>query len=163
MQAETLRTMTEEEMARQCVEEIRRQMDIQGINASGRTSASLGYEVEPNHVTIFAEGEHAPILTLQRGSGPHLNSEPEGFVEAIKKWVAIRFASEDAERRDSIAWAVITKIRKEGTKLWRETRESGLPRDVYTPALDTLADRFAEKVGENVNEVIINSIDWQPI
>lgn len=155
--------MSEQEMAEQCIAEIRMQMEVLNINASGATSRALSYTAEPNHVVIFAEGEHAPILTLQRGSGPHLNPEPSGFVEAIMRWCDIRFASEDAERRKSIAWAVITKIRKEGTELYRETRQSGMPRDVYAHALERLTEQFAASVEKQVNEVVVNNIDWTPL
>lgn len=148
---------TEEQLAADCVAEIRRQMETQGINASGRTSRSLGYEAKYGEITIFAEGEHAPITTLQEGSGPHYNSQPEGFYAAIREWVEIRFPNE--ERKDNLANAIANKIRKEGTRLWRETQQSGIPRDVYYPALKQLADDFALLMGQSVYDTIMQSID----
>lgn len=155
--------MDEKEMARKCVEAIRAQMRGQGINASGRTSDSLGFDAEPGKVVIFAEGEHAPIMTLQKGAGPHVNPYPLGFDEAIREWVAIRFGNEDEDEQDRIAGAVAWKIRREGTELYRETRESGIPRDVFTPALTALIEDFKELAAKRMAEVVGQAIDRMKI
>lgn len=146
-------------MAAQCVADIRAQMSVKDINATGKTSRSLAFEAEQGHVVIYAEGEHAPVVTLQRGSGPHVNAEPTGFVEAIREWVGVRFPSLDERRSESLTWAVVTKIRREGTRLYRETGETGVPRDVYSSALERLEEQFAAKVGADFSSYIVNSID----
>lgn len=146
-------------MAAQCVAEIRTMMSVKDLNATGKTSRSLAYEAEPGHVVIYAEGDHAPIVTLQRGSGPHINNEPTGFVDAIREWVRVRFPSLEGRKSESLTWAVVVNIRKEGTRLYRETGETGVPRDIYSSALERLEEQFAAKAAADFSTFVVNSID----
>lgn len=147
--------MTEEEIAERCIADIKQRMTAVDAVATGSTYRALSFESEPNHLTIFLEGRHAPAVTLQRGSGPHYNSEPKGFVEAIREWVDVRFKTADPLRKKRLTWAIVTKIRKEGTALFR----SGQTRDVYSAALERAEEDFADMVATAGLSAVSESID----
>lgn len=136
-------------IAAKAIAAIQSRMASEGINASGRTSASLRGEEDESHMKIWAEGEHAPIRTVQHGGGPHRNSEPRGFEEAIHEWVRVKpgFAPEQREGEsferalNRAAGAIIHSIRERGTRRHRSPRD-----DIYSPALDAAVSEFREKV-----------------
>lgn len=144
-------------IAAKAIDAIRSRMASEGINASGRTSASLRGEDDDTHVLIWAEGEHAPFATVQHGGGPHRNSEPLGFEEAIRRWVREKPGfvphqreGEDLEHAlDRAAGAIIHKIRREGTGRYSHPRD-----DIYSPALDAAVEEFKRRV----RQILINSI-----
>lgn len=136
-------------IAAKAIAAIQSRMASEGINASGRTSASLRGEEDNEHLRIWAEGEHAPFRTLQHGGGPHRNSEPRGFEEAIREWVRIKPGFAPAQREgesfeqalNRAAGAIIHSIRERGTLRHRSPRG-----DIYSPALEQAVGEFREKV-----------------
>lgn len=146
-------------IAARAIAAIRERMAVEKINASGRTSASLRGEEDGTHLRILAEGEHAPFRSVQHGGGPHVNSEPNGFEEAIREWVRVKpgftvaqHQGEDLEHAlNRAADAIIHTIRELGTLRHRHPRA-----DIYTPALDSAVAEFREMVKQILIEKIID-------
>jgi hypothetical protein len=148
-----------ESLGMQCVAEIRRILALKKINASGRTSAALTYEETPGSLTVgFNNSEHAPAFSLQHGSGPHRNSEPKGFVEAILRWVREKpnftpfNGKRDAKSYDRSAWAIICHIRKYGTQ--RYGGFTDVWQSVYDDAVVEFRKRYAIWMRQQIKEVL---------
>lgn len=148
-----------ESLGRQCVAEIRRTMALKNINASGRTSAALDYEESIGSLRVFFnKNEHAPAYSLQHGSGPHKNTQPEGFVEAIKRWVREKpnftpfNGGRDEKDYDSSAWAIIQAIRRRGT------RRYGTFTDVWTSVSEEAAKEFKRRYAIWVKQQIFDAL-----
>lgn len=148
-----------ESLGRQCVSEIRRTLALKNINASGRTSAALGYKEDVGSLEVFFNNsEHAPAYTLQHGSGPHYNSEPKGFVEAIKKWVREKpnftpfNGKTDEKSYDASAWAIIQHIRKYGTRRFNTFT------DVWTGVQKEAEKEFQRRYSIYVKQQILEAL-----
>ena len=139
-----------------CVDTIRAAMAAAGINASGRTSNSLGFKESAYDLEVFAEGSHAPIFTLQNGNKPTPQGG-NGFLPAIIQWVEDKGlpvsprgdeTPERALRRT--ASAIYWSIWRNGTGRYRQPRA-----DIYTPALDKAVADFAERVGDAIANFVM--------
>lgn len=148
-----------ESLGEQCVDEIRRILELKNINASGRTSRSLDYRETPGSLEVFFNNsEHAPAFSLQHGSGPHRNSQPEGFVEAILRWVREKQSftplngKKDNKSLNSAAWAIIQHIRKHGTKRYGDFTD--VWQSVYEDAVVEFRKRYAIWVKQQIKDVM---------
>ena len=153
------------------VEQIRKKIIEKKITASGRTQQSIGYRITGEKgLTIFAaSGERAPISTLQYGRAG--GKTPRGFVETIKEWVKVKgitYKSIPYKRQPSEKWkpkytaeecglnslagAIASKIKKEGTKRYKENEE------VYSPVLDEVVELFTNFIAKEQKENIIKTL-----
>ena len=145
-------------LGKQCVAEIRRNMQLQTMNASGDTSRALEYEESPGHLRVFFNNpNHAPAYSLQHGSGPHFNSQPEGFVEAIIRWVRVkpgfRPSGGNADAAyNRAAWAIVTKIRRYGTN--RFGGFTDIWTSVYNDAVVEFGKRYAIYVKQQISDAL---------
>lgn len=92
-------------------EQIQLNLDTYGINASGRTRASLVVEYYDGGVRLKSDGSGATFQTTEIGR------EPGGMppVSAIYQWSIDKgFDFEDDRKRISFAWAVATQIKQRG-------------------------------------------------
>ena len=102
---------------------IRQRQKETGKVASGKSAASLE-ATQVNDDTYALMGSDY-FRYQQLGSGPHNSPEPPGFVDAIREWLKVK-------RLDIPLWAVVNKIRREGTRLYRgEDTPLGLP-EIFT-------------------------------
>ena len=147
-----------------CASEVRENMESMGVNASGRTSASVRVREVGGHFQIVAgrDGDHAIEAGAfgsiqQRDTAPFPTVEvgrpaggvPRGFYYIIKEWSkekGLTFASE--KERATFAFFVSRKIAREGTE--RNTNNI----DVYT----TPVTKAAEKVRKVCNEYIARQV-----
>jgi hypothetical protein len=91
-------------------ERIRQRQKELGKVASGKSARTLeATQIADDTYALEGEGY---FRYQQLGSGPHKNPEPPGFVDAIREWLKVK-------RLDIPLWAVVTKIRNEGTSLYR--------------------------------------------
>lgn len=120
----------------QARDEIRANMDAQGINASGRTSRGFAVEVtkdgyqlvlrhdEKGSVACLPNGNRYGLTSVEVGAAPLSSLEigreggrvPRGFYYIIKQWTrekGLQFATESERQRFSYFTA--RKIVKEGT------------------------------------------------
>lgn len=152
------------------VEQIRKKIIEKKITASGRTQQSIGYRITGEKgLTIFAaSGERAPISTLQYGR-PGGKMPP---IESIKEWIKVkrityksiaykRQTSENWKPKytpqerglNSVAWAIASKIKKEGTKRYKEN-----DKEVYSPILDEVVELFTNFIAKEQKENIIKTL-----
>lgn len=140
------------------VEQIRRNLESTGTNATGRTSRSLRYEVrvEADSVTLKIIGR--PFFkVVETGRKPTRSgaseSEPN-LVEQIKEWIA-------AKGIPGNAYAIAKSIHQKGTKLF----QSGGRDDVYSNVVNEdlvarisqdVLDKFAQEYLKNAVNIFTN-------
>ena len=111
-----------------------------GINASGRTSASLVVEEYENGVRLVSRGENiAPFPTLEVGRKG--GKVPKGFYYTLIQWSmdkGISFATES--ERKTFAYFLSQKIASEGTERHRNPNA-----EVYTPIIQSVRSQI-EKI-----------------
>ena len=152
-------------------DDVRANMQAKGINASGRTSASIivretdtgvqlvggkpGQHIvsgQPRGVDVLAD-DTAPIPTLEIGRPG--GKVPRGFYYILKQWTrdkGIQFAKES--ERQTFAYFLARRIARQGT------RRNEIPEDVYTSvaknAAQTIQKDFALLVNTEIKSVLQN-------
>jgi hypothetical protein len=99
----------------QAREQIRANMAAKGINASGRTSASLQVVQRGSKIALIkAEGQNAPFGTLQYGRAG--GRVPRGFFYIIQQWTRDKgFNFENEKHRNAFTAYVVNKVKTKGT------------------------------------------------
>ena len=132
-----------------CKKEIQAAMAAGGVNASGRTSASLKVEPYAGGVRLVSGGEKiAPFETLE--TGRKAGKVPFGFTAILVQWSrdkGIGFSTES--KRRSFAYLLGRKIAREGTVRHRQPRN-----DIYTPAVTAAVAEIRETIGAEIREQI---------
>lgn len=122
-------------------DDIRGNMAAAGINASGRTSASIHVRDTADGVQLVGGGENAaPVPTLEVGRPG--GKVPRGFYYIIKEWSkakGIQFEKES--ERSTFAYFVAKKIAREGTQRNKENV------DVYSTPVKKAVGSINEVVG----------------
>lgn len=153
----------------QARDQIRANMQAQGVNASGRTSGSIHVrEYEGGYQLVVGnEGDHdvgvnrdgdvittwdtapAPTLEVGRGGG----KVPKGFYLIIKQWSrekGLTFANES--ERSTFSYFVAKKIAAQGTMRHYQNV------DVYTTttaqAVEALRDTINKTVGDTMRAAV---------
>lgn len=148
-------------------DDVRANMQAKGINASGRTSASIlvretdtGVQLvggrpgkhtvsgQPRGVDVLAE-DTAPIPTLEIGRPG--GSVPKGFYYVLKQWTrdkGIPFAKES--ERQTFAYFLAKRIKREGT------RRHEMPEDVYTTPAKEAAQAIQKDLTLLVNTEVLS-------
>lgn len=122
-------------------DEIRANMASKGINASGRTSASLTAEQYADGVRLyFKAGDRAPMETLEIGRPA--GKVPYRFTDIIVQWSkdkGLNWGNEKQRRKiaGAVAWG---KIRRFGTN--RHTH----PVDVYSTPMQQAKERLQKDI-----------------
>lgn len=128
--------------------DIQKRMEIEGINASGITSASFHVEAYDGGVKLVAGGEGAaPIETLEIGRPG--GNVPAGFRFILYAWSidkGISFSS-DSERM-SFAYLLGKKIQREGTL--RNANHV----DVYSSLVKEASGKIESKIATALKESI---------
>lgn len=96
-------------------------------NASGETAASLRREWQGDLMVISGAGH---IFVLEFGRKPTMlggSAGNETLQQKIRKWMDDKniATSEPDKKRNSISWAIATKIHKEGSWLYRQLKQGG--------------------------------------
>ena len=148
-------------------DDIRQQMQSQGVNASGRTSESIQVRETRNGAQLvggnskkhtftvsditFNAYDTAPIPTLQTGTAPW-SSRPQRvpfwFAAHIYQWTidkALR-ASDDRARL-GMSYAIAKKIINQGTERYMS------PIDIYT----TISQRAISEVKQQVKQSVVQA------
>ena len=148
-------------------DDVRANMQAKGINASGRTSASIivretdtgvqlvggkpGQHIvsgQPRGVDVLAD-DTAPIPTLEIGRPG--GNVPKGFYYILKQWTrdkGIPFAKES--ERQTFAYFLAKRIAREGT------RRHEMPEDVYTTPAKEAAQAIQKDLTLLVNTEILS-------
>lgn len=129
-------------------DDIRQSMSDKGINASGRTSASVQVRTTDTGVQLVGGGGQAapmPTIEIGRESG----AVPTGFTAILEQWSRDKgIAFENDKQRRSFAYLLGRRIAREGTLRHQ------YPEDVYT----TIAEDAAKDVADIVSSVLVSVI-----
>ena len=151
-------------IAQDCIDEIRTAIVNNGINASGRTQRSLNFTDTGDKLRVFMDKGGAPPKTLQTGRAG--GKVPKGFVGIIAQWIQdkglkVKLVPYKTDRKhkytveerslNMMAGAIANKIKEVGTGRHLEPRN-----DIYTPALEKAKARFIERWRKELKEVITN-------
>lgn len=135
--------------------EIRENMEREGVNASGRTSASIHTRVEGTDFLLVGGGEGAaPIPTLEMGRRE--GKVPAGFYNIIVQWTrdkGLSFASE-SERR-TFAYFVSRKIGNEGSQRYRDPSKR---KDIYSTATEKAKEKIKNVMRTTVQGTIAEAL-----
>ena len=137
------------EILDKCKADIQAQMASGGVNASGRTSASLKVESYPGGVRLVSRGQNiAPFETLEVGRAG--GKVPYNFTQILTQWSRDKGIAFTKEReRRTFAYLLGKKIAKIGTKRHREPRN-----DIYTPAVTKVVEEIRTIVMAEIKEQI---------
>lgn len=139
------------------VEQIRRNLESTGTNATGRTSRSLRYEVrvDANSVTLKIIGRpFFKVVETGRKATPQYTKPSEDFVASIREWA-------QAKGVPGAAYAIAKSIHQKGTKLF----QSGGRDDVYSNVVNEdlvarisqdVLDKFAQEYLKNAVNIFTN-------
>ena len=112
-------------------EEIRANMESEGVNASGRTSRSLRSEDRGKSLVLVIGGDEsafgrtAPLETLEIGSRPGVRGD--WFKSIIHQWTIDKgMVFQDESHRWAVSTIIARNIEAEGTERHRN------PIDIYT-------------------------------
>jgi hypothetical protein len=131
---------------------IRANLGSTGTTATNETQHSLRIEIKQEGLKYKMQMFGRPFfMSVETGRKPTPDKKPSRqMIDRLKQWCDARGINESA------AWAIATKINKQGTALWRK----GGREDIVTPAidefqsdvsthlLDAAADQFIVKIHE---------------
>lgn len=127
-------------------------MNVQKVNATGKTAASIRSEVTETSLKLIGRGYFA---ALETGRGPRKESAYGQFDNHLDEWLSVKgFSSKTSKTgvkyyklgdqwfsAKSLAW----KINKTGDKLWRKGKGAKV-RDVYSKALDKFVGELTDAI-----------------
>lgn len=132
----------------ECATEIRANLESYGINASGRTSASVKVEKYDRGVRLVSRGENiAPFASLETGNSPAWVG-----VNTLRQWVIekrIEFNSE--QEREDFVRALQWKIAHEGTQRHRNPNH-----EVTTPPIERAVEQLKKAVPKMILKTILS-------
>lgn len=139
-------------------EQIQANLETYGINASGRTSASLVVEYYDGGVRLKSDGSGAPFWTTETGRMP--GGMPP--VDAIFQWSIDKGLEFGTEReRLSFAWATAKTIEARGYGRPSRSDYGSTEEVIYTTVIDAaipeirrvLRDSLAAEIRRHINKI----------
>lgn len=112
--------------------QIKQNLAATGTDATGTTSKSLRYEVKQEGSKIILKVIGKPyfmVVETGRKPTPQYTKPSIQFVANIKKWLAVRNASEFS------AYGIALSIHKRGTKLWQQGGRKDIVSNVVNEGL----------------------------
>lgn len=108
--------------------------------ATGKTAASIRYEVYPNRLVIFAREFFA---ALETGRGPRKNTEKTDFEARMLEWMAARGVGSDLneKKRKQLARSLTYMLNKEGDRTFKRGGK-----DVYSQAVAKFIDELKKEI-----------------
>ena len=129
-------------------DDIRNQMQARGVNASGRTSASIEVVEDAAGIALVGGGKGAaPIPTLEIGRPG--GRVPKGFYYIIKQWTrdkGLQFGKES--ERQTFSYFLAKRIAAQGT-LRHKHHE-----DIYS----TVAAKAADEIEQAIKDSVYTSV-----
>ncbi len=140
------------------IDEIIAASQAAGQEASGETYKKFRLEVRPNGFTIFGAGYLGALI---EGRGPTKGGGTPGgqsLVDRIMAWIEVKGVTADIPPK-SLAWAIATKIHKEGTLLFREGRNTRILQDVINQnRINAFAGAFARDAAVQLSSDLIKTL-----
>lgn len=135
--------------------QIRANMEREGLNASGHTSASIHTRNEGTQFLLVGGGEGAaPIPTLELGR--RAGKVPAGFYGIILDWTrekGLQFP--DETERKTFAYFLSRKIAREGSERYRDPSKR---KDVYSTAVTDAKAEIANVVRTYARNTIVAAL-----
>lgn len=135
------------------VDKIKQNLASTGTNATGRTAASLRFEVinETDKQILRVTGKpFFKVVETGRKATPEYSNPSKQFVDDIKQWVKARGIDEKA------AYGIAKSIHQKGTKLFRDGGRQDIFSDVITP---TFVDEISKGIlNQFTNEYLKNVV-----
>lgn len=133
------------------VDQIKQNLASTGTNATGRTSASLRFEVIDNHDKQILRVIGKPYFTVVetgRKATPQYTNPSKQFVDDIIQWVKARGIEEKA------AYGIAKSIHAKGTKLFQSGGRTDIVSSVINQTLvdsisKSILDKFAQEYLKN--------------
>lgn len=137
-----------------------------GQKASGRTAASLHVEVGEDHGTLYGR---APFGVLE--TGRRAGKVPGNFTAIIKQWMKdkgikatpIPYKTNRKHKytpqergENSLAYMIARKIRKSGTRLFRQGGRSDIYSEAIQKAVRQIGDKLLEMLATEVDSIKLN-------
>lgn len=133
------------------IQEIRDAMAAGEINATGKSSDSLRYEASEDHFTLYGDKS---FVWMEQGRAP--GGQPP--LDNIVDWVEAKGIQPDEGTQESLAWAIVKKIEREGTKAF----QSGKRRDVYSSVItQARIDAFITIVSARIGRSVKTDLLYQ--
>lgn len=138
-----------DEAGRRYVDEIRANLASTGTDATGETSASVGYEVrqEGSKIVLEVYGGRPYFPTVETGSKPSKKKPSPDMIEKIKTWAGVRgiLAS---------PWGIAKNILKFGSKLWQK----GGRRNIYSNVAEKSFYELPRMIAEAQNKKLVDDL-----
>ena len=119
---------------------------IAGLEATGRTAASIRYESSEDRLTIYGR---AYFELIEKGIRPSGKSPSRQMIEFLTDYARAR----GMDNPESAAWAIAKTILKKGDRTYR----SG-GRIVYSPELDKFVEELKSAIGKEFSVMYITHI-----
>lgn len=110
------------------------------MNASGKTAASLHYEIDEKEIRLYGAGH---IFALEYGRRPTSGGGTgTSLRDRIRVWIDEKGinptpgANGRTPSKDSLAFLIARKIHREGTELFKQGGNSGILSEVLTPEFE---------------------------
>lgn len=135
------------------VDQIKQNLSSTGTNATGRTAASLRFEVinETDKQILRIIGKpYFQVVETGRKATPEYTNPSKQFVADILEWVKARGIEEKA------AYGIAKSIHQKGTKLFRSGGREDIFSNVITP---TFVDELSKSIlSQFTNEYLKNLV-----
>lgn len=134
--------------AEKVIGEIREQMEVQNINASGETSKSLEYVIDDDGLGVKILGADHFAERTEIGRTPTIHKQDFDFVSIIKKWIQDKgltasFGIQTDRDLNRIASGIVHNITTFGSAKYR----GDMPMtDVYSSVVEKNVEEIGDKV-----------------
>lgn len=141
------------------VSRIRENMETQGINATGETSASLEYALTDYGIQILGAPYFAERTEVGRTETK--NASPWDWRTQLSKWIKAKgleskFDIENDRDLDKVVRSIYWKMTKEGSLKYREPDKHT---DVYSTVLSEGVDELSEQLLIRAGERLLGVLD----
>ncbi len=138
-----------ENWAGNVIKKIQSNLEATGTNASGRTSASLEYEVGSGELTIYGRRFFQGVET-----GRPAGRVPYNMTQIIRQWmddkgISSQFGQTESQKR-SAAYLIGQFIKNHGTQLYRNGGRDDIYSIVFGEEIPKLEDMIRAKVTESI-------------
>lgn len=116
-------------------------------NVTGESSASLGYRIDAEGLTIFSSKKYFTVLETGRKPG----KRPP--IDVIEKWVKDKPITSDISPR-SLAFLIARKIGEEGSLLYRQGGNSGVISNSINE--QRIKEGLIDKINSSLRDYVIN-------
>ena len=142
------------EIGNKIVIALRDSMQKKGLNASGKTSASIDYHYKQDgtkETLTVTVGNIIAFKAIENpGRKPNKSAKYVPFKD-IRSWIDAKGISPIKGTKDSLAWAISRKIARDGWKVPNKFNPGGVITDVINDAmLEDVANQIKASTSKNI-------------